>query len=520
MKKTIAYLLFFVLIVFGNIISAQTRIMESMVMPSRILKQDVRFSVALPEAYFTDSLQYPVVYMLHGLGDDETSWLEYGRIGQVSAQLTLDEEIVPMIYVMPQGFRCYYSNSYDSAFMYRTMFVKEFVPYIDSMFHTKPDRSQRAVTGYSMGGFGAMILPLKNPDIFSVSVPLSMSVRTDDQYKTEDASGWNQQWGKIFGGEGTTGEDRITDFYKENSPFYVLPDYAMQTKNPLLIYMDNGDKEGTLAKSNEALHILMHQLEISHEFRVRQGGHSFSYWVSALPNTLRFISDAFENKPYRGDVHALPNLAPIAGVQLQEVIISEMKYQVYLPEEYAFSNRNFPVIYLNGNFQTTEIQIIARLVQSQIQRNLIPPVLVVFVPVMDFESMKKSMEEIEKEFHIRKGFRFRALIGFKDSALSGSVTEVKEEEFRMIALSDANIVMHDLDNFKEKTNKKVFERTSVFLDSPDQGSFYKGNGELHIVLKEKEIIHEYRVREGNGDFDWFLTGLPEILKFTTESFHK
>lgn len=520
MKKTIAYLLFFLLIVFGNTISAQTRIMESLVMPSRILKQDVRFSVCLPETYYTDSLHYPVVYMLHGLGDDETSWLEYGRIGQVSAQLTLEEEIVPMIYVMPQGFRCYYSNSYDSAFMYRTMFVKEFVPYIDSMFHTKPDRSQRAVTGYSMGGFGAMMLPLMNPEIFSVSVPLSMSVRTDDQYKTEDASGWNQQWGKIFGGEGAIGEDRITDFYKENSPFYVLPGYAMQTENPLLIYMDNGDKEGTLAKSNEALHILMHQLEISHEFRVRQGGHSFSYWVSALPNTLRFISDAFENKPYRGDVLALPKLAPIAGVQLQEAMISSRIYQVYLPEEYAFSNRDFPVIYLNGNFQTTEIQIIARLVQSQIQHNLIPPVLVVFVPVMDSESIKESMNEIEKELRIRKGFRFRALIGFKDSALVELLSEVKEEEFRMIALSDANILIHNLDNFKEKSSKKVFERTSIFLDAPDQGSFYKGNGELHILLKEKNISHEYRVREGNGGFDWFLTGLPEILKFTTESFHK
>lgn len=520
MKKTIAYLLFNLLIVFGNTTSAQTRIMESLVMPSRILKQDVRFSVCLPEAYYTDSLQYPVVYMLHGLGDDETSWLEYGRIGQISAQLTLDEEIIPMIYVMPQGFRCYYSNSYDSVFMYRTMFVKEFVPYIDSMFHTRPERDQRAVTGYSMGGFGAIMLPLKNSEIFSVSVPLSMSVRTDDQYKTEDASGWNQQWGKIFGVEGTTGEDRITDFYKENSPFYVLQDYARQTEKPLLIYMDNGDKEGTLAKSNEALHIVMHQLEISHEFRVRQGGHSFSYWVSVLPNALRFISDAFENKPYRGDVQAIPNLAPIAGVQLQDVVISNVNYQVYLPEEYAFSNRNFPVIYFNGNFQSAEIQVIARLVQSQIQHNLIPPVLVVFVPVMDFEFMKISMEEIEKEFRIRNGFRFRALVGFKDSALSGSFAQVNEEEFRMIALSDANIVAHDLNNIMEKTSKKVFERTSVFIDAPDQGSFYKGNGELHIILREKEISHEYRVREGNGGFDWLLTGLPEILKFTTESFHK
>jgi enterochelin esterase-like enzyme len=519
MKKPLVFAFLFLLFVSNGAFS-QLLTMESLVMPSKILNQEVRFSVCLPEDYYTDSLRYPVVYMLHGLGDDETSWLEYGRIGQISTQLTIDNEIVPMIYVMPQGFSCYYSNSYDSVFMYRDMFVKEFVPYIDSMFHTKADRSQRAVTGYSMGGFGAMMLPLKNPEMFAVSMPLSMSVRTDDQYKTEDAHGWDQQWGEIFGGSGTTGEDRITDFYKENSPFYVLKSHAAQTGHKLSIYMNNGDKEGTLAKSNEELHILMHQLKIEHEYRVRQGGHSFSYWRSVMPDALRFMSDAFEHKSYRGDASRMSDLAPVAGVQLQKMISNGLENQVFLPESYFHSNRQYPVLYMHGDFQADEIQKVAMLVQSQIQHNQLPEMVVAFVPSQDFGSLRKSMDETENHFRVRKGFRFKALLDYKESTLSGSLTEVKEEEFRMLVLSDAKLDREDVQLFTGKPDDKAFERTSVFLDAPDQGSSYEGFGELHIALKEKEISHEYRVREGGGGFDWFIQGLPEILKFTAESFHK
>jgi len=163
---------------------------------------------------------------------------------------------------------------------------------------------------------------------------------------------------------------------------------------------------------------------------------------------------------------------------------------------------------------------VAGLVRSQIQHNQLPEMVVAFVPPQDFGSLRKCMDEMENQFRIRKGFRFRALLDYRGSTLSGSLTEVKEEEFRMLVLSDAKLDKDDVLLFTDKADDKAFERTSVFLDAPDQGSSYKGYGGLHIALKEKEISHEYRVREGYGGFDWFLQGLPEILKFTAESFHK
>lgn len=170
------------------------RIMEGIAMTSALLGQEVKYSIVLPPDYFKGKKNYPVVYLLHGLGDEESSWLEYGRISQIADAAVADKEIIPMIFVMPQGFRNYYVNDYAGTFLYEDMFINELVPHIDKNYRTIKDSRHRATMGYSMGGFGALVLPVKHPDIFSISVPLSISVRTDKQYMVEDAAEWNDQW--------------------------------------------------------------------------------------------------------------------------------------------------------------------------------------------------------------------------------------------------------------------------------------------------------------------------------------
>ena len=70
------------------------------------------------------------------------------------------------------------------------------------------------------------------------------------------------------------------------------------------------------------------------------------------------------------------------------------------------------------------------------------------------------------------------------------------------------------------TDKKKFERTWIYVDAPDKGQFYRGNGNLHILLKEKDIYHEYRVREGDRGTDYLFQGLNESLKYIGKKFHK
>ena len=59
-----------------------------------------------------------------------------------------------------------------------------------------------------------------------------------------------------------------------------------------------------------------------------------------------------------------------------------------------------------------------------------------------------------------------------------------------------------------------------YIDAPDKGNYYEGNGNAHIILRTKEIPHEYRVREGDGGFEWYLAGLSDIINYTTNRFHK
>lgn len=503
------------------------RIMESLVMKSRILRQDVKFSVCLPVNYYDGNQSYPVVYLLHGLGDDETAWLEYGQISQSSEHLAEKGEIVPMIFIMPQGYRNYYVNDYKGTFLYQDMFVKELVPYIDSLFRTIADKQHRALMGYSMGGFGALILHLEHPDIFGSAVPLSISIRTDEQYMTEDASEWDEQWGRLFGGPGLNGADRITEYYKQNNPFYIIPELSPDDFKNYHIYIDNGDKEQTLCRSNEELHILMREMNFPHEYRVRNGGHSFEYWCSALPNALRFISDAFEAKSYRGDL--IPDTYPfvVSENELKTLIINNKQIYACVPAEYEYTSRLYPVLYFAGNFTLPECLAISESVNKEIEKNDICPMLVVFLPEKVAGQVKTILPELEAKLRIRPGYRFRSLAGFQDAAQEVCDIAINRERFSSVLIADGYLDKDSISDLLHAMKPDALERTPFFIYSPDKGRYYEGNGNLHMILRDMNIKHEYRVAEGGGGlvwmiggFDWMIGGFEEILKFVAINFHR
>lgn len=255
----------------------------------------VPYDILLPADYVSNpERRYPVVYLLHGYGDNNSSW--NGQWMQGAAKIMRMEEdgkIEPMIYVCPMGWNTYYSNYYDGSLRYMDMFIQELIPYIDSKYRTIADRNHRAVVGYSMGGFGAMVLPMKHPEMFSVSVPLSMSFRTDAQYMTESQSGWNNQWGKIFGGVDQSGAGRITEYYKQHCPLYQFVPENKAALSQVNWFLTCGDNEEQLLVANDELHQLLMRNGYAHEFRVGEGGHSSSYWRPALDEALPYIQHCF-----------------------------------------------------------------------------------------------------------------------------------------------------------------------------------------------------------------------------------
>ncbi|MCE7863974.1 MAG: hypothetical protein DYG99_10575 [Bacteroidetes bacterium CHB5] len=514
------HLFIMVFLLIAQLLWAQNnvRILEGLTMESKILGQEVKYSIILPENYHTTKERYPVVYLLHGLGDNESSWLEYGRASQIIDGATNRGDIIPMIYVMPQGFRNYYVNDYTGKFLYEDMFIKELVPFIDKHYRTIPDKKHRATLGYSMGGFGALVLPLRNPDVFTVSVPLSISVRTDQQYMTEDASGWDDQWGRLFGAVGTTGQDRITDYYKQHSPFHIFAQADLSKFKDLKLYIDNGDDEGTLCRSNEELHILLREKKFQHEFRVRNGGHEFSYWRDALPNGLRFISDSFNQKAYRGDSKELPEELSLAKGYISKIIQNE-KYGILLPEEYSETLRHYPVIYFLGKFDPLTREAIAGTVQSGISSGWLPPVIVVFLKENETGLINSIIPLIEKDYRARSGFRFRALIGLELGGETALRNALMPETFTSCAVFNSAVDCGAIEKAIVE-NKKAMARTWLSITTTDRSANFRSNGCAHMLLRDMDIYHEYRVQEGNGGSAWFLSELKETLNFTQRKIHR
>lgn len=254
---------------------------------STILNREIRYSILLPNDYDKNTeKRYPVVYMLHGYGDDHNSWNGKYLHANDKIKYLESQGLSDMIYVFPQGFNTYYCNFYTGAFNYMDMFVQELVPYIDATYRTIPDRQHRSITGYSMGGFGAMVLPEKHPETFLCSAPLSMSFRTDAQYMAEPQSGWDNQWGSIFGGKGQMGTNRLTEYYKQHCPYYYFTDANRSALSQVKWYFTCGDDEEQLLIANDSLHVILRDRGFDHEFRVGDGAHTSSYWMGALNEVL------------------------------------------------------------------------------------------------------------------------------------------------------------------------------------------------------------------------------------------
>jgi enterochelin esterase-like enzyme len=333
---------------------------------------------------------------------------------------------------------------------------------------------------------------------------------------TEEASGWDDQWGRLFGAVGVTGEGRITAYYKQHSPFHIFAKPDLSPLKELKLYIDNGDDEETLCRSNEELHMLLRERNFNHEFRVRNGGHEFQYWRDALPNGLRFISDAFNGKAYRGDGNILPKPANVSS---SVKLTREENYEIVLPEEYKQTQRLYPVVYFVGDFDTQVKEAISTQITRSIKNGLLTPLITVFVRPEVNELVTTVVPAVEKKYRARAGWRFRALLAFEKGGTAALQSALIPETFTSCILFDSPV---DMPLLKEtvSTNKKMFNRTWLMIVTTDKSSQYASNGEAHILLRDAEIYHEYRVQQGPGGSAWMLGNLKEALDFTQRKIHR
>ena len=152
------------------------KVIESLIFKSTIVNYPVKYSVYLPADYETSQRSYPVVYLLHGFSDDETGWIQFGEAGEIADKGMAEGAFPECILIMPDGKVSWYINSANGKDRWEDMFIKEFIPQIEKEYRIRAKKEFRAIGGLSMGGYGALGLSMRNPDLFSSCIALSLSL--------------------------------------------------------------------------------------------------------------------------------------------------------------------------------------------------------------------------------------------------------------------------------------------------------------------------------------------------------
>ena len=282
---------FLFLILPFQLLSQESKIYDSLSFKSTILKKEEKFSIYLPSGYQTSLRSYPVVYLLHGGGGSYTDWIRKGDMQHTVDSGIQRGKIEAMIVVMPDAERTYYMNNINGKYQFEDFFMKELIPYIEKNYRCRKEKTYRAVAGFSMGGYGSLLYSVHHPELFSACAAISAGIRTDEEIKKMPLEEFLLRYRTALG-ELKEGDNRITEFWNQNSVLYLINRMPEEQKKAVRFYLDIGDDD-TFYKGNSLLHIAMRDLNIPHEYRVRDGAHIWEYARTGLADALSFISESF-----------------------------------------------------------------------------------------------------------------------------------------------------------------------------------------------------------------------------------
>jgi S-formylglutathione hydrolase FrmB len=255
--------------------------------PSKILARPVPYCVILPPSFDADkSLRFPILYFLHGLGDNE-QFLVHSGLWNVVEDMRDKHELKDFLIATPDGGAGFYINSKDGKNRYEDFLIQEFFPFIEKRYRASPGRANRAIDGVSMGGFGALHLAFRHPQLFSSASAHSAAII--EKIPSFASNIPQSPRTRIFGG--VFGDPLDPVFWEQNSPLTLA-----RTANlaGLKIYFDCGDEDDYGFEAGAtALDKILTARHIPHEFHLYPGRHDFTYFSAHIPASLVFASNAF-----------------------------------------------------------------------------------------------------------------------------------------------------------------------------------------------------------------------------------
>ena len=261
---------------------------------SAILRTSVRYCVYLPAGYSalgSETRKYPVLYLLHGLGGNQQTAAIDGE-WNILQDLRRDGKVGDFLVVAPDGWDTFYINSHDGKTLYGDFFLREFMPFIERTYRVRAARAARGITGFSMGGYGALRIAFANPQLFgSVSAHSAALLRQPPIGTSAGAMSGDpaaRLFVKVFGDP----VDR--KFWELNSPFALARKNAAALST-MKIYFDCGteDSYGFYRGASE-LDQTLTALTIPHEFHLDPGGHSVAYLDAHRDASFEFHWHAFK----------------------------------------------------------------------------------------------------------------------------------------------------------------------------------------------------------------------------------
>jgi S-formylglutathione hydrolase FrmB len=270
---------------------------------SKTIGMQERYSIFLPPSYSKKPSQtYPVIYFLHGLNNDETSWTveRYGHIQTTLEQLILSGKLPEFIMICPRGDSSFYCNYIDGSRRYEDLITQELITYMETHYRARKERENRAIAGTSMGGYGALKIAMKYPDRYAAVAGQSPILfpgtnpfeGTGDAASSRFYSFFVNMLKPIFG------DPLRQDLWDANNPLVLA---TKEKLNGLKIYFDYGtdDRYIPLTHLDEGCRSLDRKLsdaQVPHVFKVHQGEpHGWALVAAHLDETMPFLCQTLKN---------------------------------------------------------------------------------------------------------------------------------------------------------------------------------------------------------------------------------
>jgi enterochelin esterase family protein len=271
----------------------QGRVLEGRTFQSDTLDREWIYTIYLPPDYDSSERAYPVYYLLHGLGGNHASWVRAGNANTVADTLIESGEVPPAILVWPDGAvrSMWLDSDPETGFgAIETALLEDLIPHIDQEYRTIATRNARMISGFSMGGYGALRMAFRNPEMFGAVSGLSPAMwRTFPQGPPVGDEPPSPAFGVPF--------DPAK--WEAETPFAYVDSLAAKSEtNRMHVLLLTGDHDPfhQITEATTDLFLVLRAADIPAELRIVDGGHTFDVWSQGLRESMSFFGDVYQRR--------------------------------------------------------------------------------------------------------------------------------------------------------------------------------------------------------------------------------